>query len=370
MPEFIGGQPGSGIAGVDTSDTYQPAVTLGPSQDVTQITFNVVGNPAFVQFWKPVPGQPSKATLEPFERFYYANSYGVIATGVSGVRFRSYNAGQPATITAEMDFATDPVVFPGTVAGVNLTPSGGIIPPSQLETTDGVTDVVPTNELLIGSGITLTNPGDGVAELTAAGGLDVTDGVTTVNPATELEIGAGLVLTNPSPGVAEIAAVGTVASQVRAPTLDTPDASGFATPGVSTGAGFTNVRRVLPYLKHGGTGNWATSVRVPPDYASTPKIILSCVVNATSGNVVMTVGTASVANGGNEDTNYALETAQVVAVPGTALRRFDITFSVTGSTPAANSDLNIEIQRQGASGSDTCTADLAVWAVIFQYNPA
>lgn len=205
MPEFIGGQPGSGIAGVDTGDEYEDALTLGPAQDVAQITFNVIGNPAFVQFWKPVPGQPSKATLEPFERFYYANTYGVIATGVSGVRFRSYNAGDPATITAEMDFATDPTLFPGTVAGVTLTPSGGIIPPSQLETTDGVTDVVPTNELLIGAGLTLSNPAPGVAQLDAgAGGVEVTDGTIDINPASTIFIGERIRLSEPTAGVAEL----------------------------------------------------------------------------------------------------------------------------------------------------------------------
>lgn len=306
MPEFIGGQPGSGVAGVDTQDLYTPACTLGPAQDVVQITFNVVGNPAFVQFWKPVPGQPSKATLEPVERFYYANTYGVIASGVSGARFRSYNTGQPATITAEMDFLTDPTLFPGTVAGVTLTPSGGIVPPSQLETTDGVVDVVPTNELLIGAGITLTDLGGGIAQLEAAGGLEISDGVTDVNPASELLIGAGIVLTEPTPGVAQIDATATPALRhldVLWQAAKLPSAPGVIGPWLIPQIGGLNVNYQLSlaalFFNTAAAGTNTAKAQLSSDGGGTWTDITGTALSVTAGNHLAGGSPTAVISSGN-----------------------------------------------------------------------
>lgn len=60
----------------------------------------------------------------------------------------------------------------GASADVSWFPRGGLgggAGGSPLDTTDGVTSVNPTSELLIGAGITLSNPSAGVAELLGSG---------------------------------------------------------------------------------------------------------------------------------------------------------------------------------------------------------
>lgn len=63
-------------------------------------------------------------------------------------------------------------VAAGASADVSWFPRGGVSGGgggSSLDTTDGVTDVDPTTQLLIGAGLTLTNPSPGVAELASPG---------------------------------------------------------------------------------------------------------------------------------------------------------------------------------------------------------
>jgi hypothetical protein len=157
--------------------------------------------------------------------------------------------------------------------------------------------------------------------------------------------------------------------QARVPVLDTPDSSGYAFPSLTTSNGFSNVKRLLPYFSHSGDGAWVGTIRVPQDYGASPKIIVSFVVNATSGAVRWKVGTAIVADGVTEDTNYTTETAQNITVPGTALLRKDVTFTLT-STPVAGADMNVKVTREASNGGDTCTASAAIWAVNFQYVAA
>lgn len=155
--------------------------------------------------------------------------------------------------------------------------------------------------------------------------------------------------------------------------LDTPDASGNGYPSLSLtaspGGGFSNVRRIIPTFTHGVDGTWEGSIRVPHNYASGAKLILSFVVNATSGAVRSLVSTAVVAAGVTEDTAYTAETAVNTTVPGTARFRFDVSFTLT-TTPVAGSTLNVKVTRNGANGADTCTVDALLWELIFEYVSA
>ena len=157
--------------------------------------------------------------------------------------------------------------------------------------------------------------------------------------------------------------------QVRVPALDTPDFSGNAYPSLTKSNGFSNIQRLLPYFSHSGDGTWTGTIRVPQDYGSAGKIIISAVVNSASGAVRWVVSTAIVANGVTEDTSVTSETAQNITVPGVALKRFDTTFTLT-TTPVAGSDMNVQLTRQASSGSDTCTAAAGIWSVAFQYTTA
>ena len=155
----------------------------------------------------------------------------------------------------------------------------------------------------------------------------------------------------------------------RVTVLETPDASGNAVPSLTTSNGFTNVKRLLPYLRSGADGYWSGSVRVPADYGSSPAIVVTTVINANSGVVRLIVGTAVVANGVSEDTAISDESAQNVTVPVTNRFRFDTTFSLT-TTVVVGSDLNVRVKRNGANAADTCPFALGLWSVNFTYAVA
>lgn len=150
-------------------------------------------------------------------------------------------------------------------------------------------------------------------------------------------------------------------------TLDTPDSSGNGYPALSTNNGFTNVRRVVAAFTKSVDGTWEGSMRIPQNYSSAGAVILSAVANATSGAVRWIVSTSVVAAGSSENATYTAETAQNITVPGTALLRFDTTFTLS-TTPAAGSTLNVQVKRNGSNGGDTLAVDCLLWETIFQYT--
>lgn len=154
--------------------------------------------------------------------------------------------------------------------------------------------------------------------------------------------------------------------QVTVP-LDTPDSSANGYAALSLNNGFSNVRRIVPGFTKSVDGTWEGAIRVPQNYSSTGKIILSAVANATSGAVRWIVSTSVVAASSSEDATYTAETAQNVTVPGTAKQRFDTTFTLT-TTPVAGSTLNVKVQRNGANVGDTLAVDCLLWECIFQYT--
>ncbi len=150
------------INNVLTQNTYQPGLQLGPAAGVQVITFSILGQPAILQFWTPIPGYPGKQVLESIERTYTANTFGAFATNVSGVRFRSAIPGSPAQIHAEMAFAADPKVIGGTLAGVAVTASGQIVLPGAV-----LTGIIAQNgSIVAGTGFSVAKGTAGLYNVT------------------------------------------------------------------------------------------------------------------------------------------------------------------------------------------------------------
>lgn len=101
-----------------TSDSYPQPGTGGAQFDpvggVKQINWSEGGSGDFyAQFAVPMPGRPGKWQWEQFEHYYPLSTAGAFATTVYGVRFRSATAGMPATISADLIYANDPVIVSG-----------------------------------------------------------------------------------------------------------------------------------------------------------------------------------------------------------------------------------------------------------------
>jgi hypothetical protein len=150
-------------------------------------------------------------------------------------------------------------------------------------------------------------------------------------------------------------------------TIDTPDSAGNGFPVLSTGNGFSNVRRVVPGFIVDLDGTWEGAVRVPQNYASGAKIILSWVCNATTGVLRSIVSTTVIADGESEDTAYTAETAVDTTVPGTAKFRKDVSFTLT-TVPVAGDTLNVKVTRNGANAADTLAVTAMLWECVFEYT--
>ncbi len=154
--------------------------------------------------------------------------------------------------------------------------------------------------------------------------------------------------------------------------LDTPDASGNGFVQFSGNLGWTPAnsgRHLFNAFAHGLDGTWEGVIRVPQNYGSTPELVVSWVANVTSGAIRNGVATFAVSDGDSYDGTYIFETFVNTTVPGTANVRKDVTFSLS-SAPAAGDDLFVMVVRNGGSGGDTVTVDVAVVKVVFQYVSA
>lgn len=156
------------LSGVNTPDAYNPSCSFQPDKNTKQIVFVGTGADYYVQIYKLNPHDLlSQPLADGVERFYPAGTGDNFVGPIGGAFFRSAVSGVPAAIYGQQAFATD-VLSSAPAFGGGPSCCGGM---SGLDTTDGVTDVNPTTQLLIGSGITLSNPSSGVARLDAAGGF-------------------------------------------------------------------------------------------------------------------------------------------------------------------------------------------------------
>jgi hypothetical protein len=128
-------------------------------------------------------------------------------------------------------------------------------------------------------------------------------------------------------------------------------------------------RYLIPAFLKDVAGYWYGHVRVPQDYANTPKIILSIGANATSGVSRLAVSSYAIADAESYDSTYTTETAQDITVPGTAYLRKDVTFTLT-STIAVGDDLICRIDHEGAHANDTLAVDTLMFNCVFQYANA
>lgn len=199
--------------------------------------------------------------------------------------------------------------------------------------------------------------------------------ITRTFPSTSVAAGASAdVSFFPGVGAPSGSGGGTSGLTVQTPViLDTADSGGNGFIALSTGFGFSNIRRAQPALPHSVLGFWEGSCRIPQNYGSAGTVIVSLVANNTLGAgkaARVRVSTAVVASGVSEDTAYTDEAYVNVSVPATANQRFDQSYALT-TTPAAGSTLNVKVTRDGASGSDTLVGiNCLVWETVFQYTTA
>ena len=199
-----------------------------------------------------------------------------------------------------------------------------------------------------------------------AGGLgSVTDGTTTVSPATSLDFTSGATVTDGGSGVAQVAI--SVAGTKQVPIgLANPDASGNGYAALVVGS---NIRLLVSGFLKDVVGDWWGIVRVPQDYSSAGKVVISIAANATSGVTTMGLASNPVTNAAGYDVALTSEADQDVTVPGTAYFRKDVTFTLT-PTLHAGDDLVVRIRHNGTAGNDTLAVDTLMPAAVFQYTSA
>jgi len=126
-------------------------------------------------------------------------------------------------------------------------------------------------------------------------------------------------------------------------------------------------RHLIPAFLNDVAGYWYGHVRIPQDYVGTPKVILSIGANATSGVSRLAVSSYRTADAASYDGTYTTETAQDIAVPGTAYLRKDVTFDITTASIAAGDDLVTRIDHEGAHANDTLTVPTLLFSAVFSY---
>lgn len=153
-------------------------------------------------------------------------------------------------------------------------------------------------------------------------------------------------------------------AQIPVPLFEA-DASGNAYPALIAG---TVHRHLIPAFVKDVVGDWFGLVRVPQDYASGPKIVLSIGANATTGVTTMGVATAVPANAESYNpAAYTVETDVDITVPATAYLRKDQSFTLA-SGPAIGDDLLVRVRHNGTATNDTLAVDTLLFNCVFEYT--
>lgn len=147
-----------------TEDEYAGGPEFSADRNTKQIVFLGTGAPYFARFFKINPSDPiGQPVLDGTEQLYPAGSGDSLAANIGGVQFRSAVKGVPATIYGRQAYATDVLTSAPAFGGGTQACCGGSGEP--LDVTDGVIDVNPTTQIVIGAGLTLSNPSPGVAQI-------------------------------------------------------------------------------------------------------------------------------------------------------------------------------------------------------------
>lgn len=143
-----------------------------------------------------------------------------------------------------------------------------------------------------------------------------------------------------------------------------PDATGNGYAALVAGS---NIRVLVAAFVKDVVGDWWGIVRIPSDYASAGKIVLSIAANAITGVTTMGLATRVVANTALYDGALTSESDIDVTVPGTAYTRVDATFTLT-PTLAADSDLVYRIRHNGTAVNDTLAVDTLLMQAVLTYT--
>lgn len=122
--------------------------------------------------------------------------------------------------------------------------------------------------------------------------------------------------------------------------------------------------------------DWVTVMPADANAAPAPvmKVYFS-MESATTGNVIVLGRLFAITDGDSQDVNAkafgTVNTSAATAVPGTAGHLKVLSLTLTNADSVQAGDLlGIYFARDGASGSDTATGDMAVWAVTVTYTTA
>lgn len=148
-------------------------------------------------------------------------------------------------------------------------------------------------------------------------------------------------------------------------TLTAPDSSGNA---YGLLVATANIREVFPAFVHDVDGSWWGIVRVPKDYSSAGTIILRIGANSTAGQVTSFIVSTKVRDtAATWDAVLTAETVQDLTLQTTAYRPSDLTFTLS-TTPAAGSDLIVQVEHNGTRSQDTLAVDTILFQAVFQYS--
>lgn len=150
-----------------------------------------------------------------------------------------------------------------------------------------------------------------------------------------------------------------------------PDTSGnvWLEPAATTQTNDRYAQLVVRYKDTGTKDCLGGNFTVPQNYSSGPSFKIIWVTTATSGNVVWDLDYTSIASGETFDPNSDQE-ALTVTTGADPSAQIATTSSMNGTAGnfAAGDTVQFKACRDGASASDTMTADAVVYAILFQYT--
>lgn len=157
---------------------------------------------------------------------------------------------------------------------------------------------------------------------------------------------------------------GSVTKQVPV-TLTAPDSTGN---GYGLLVATANIRELFPAFIKDVDGSWWGIVRIPQDYSSAGTIILRIGANSTAGQVTSFIVASKVRDtAATWDSALTAETVQDLTLQTTAYQPSDLTFTLSTS-PAAGSDLIVQIEHNGTRSQDTLAVDSILFQAVFQYS--
>ena len=157
------------LTNVPTQDGFTSSCAVIESANTQQVTFVGTGNDYIARVYvKDLSDPNARPKWDGVDRFYPAGTGDAFGALCGGIYFRSAVAGSPAVMLAQQAFVGDVISAAPAYGNASACCDG-----MSLDTTDGSLSVDPTGVLLIGDGLTLTEPSPGTARIDAAGGSGI-----------------------------------------------------------------------------------------------------------------------------------------------------------------------------------------------------